>query len=105
MAAFTDLADTALRIGDSHAGPRWGRLLEESELAGLEPVRNYASLRMAAAGVLTPGVTYLAAFIGVPGIVLPLAIGFFGVLSFNLIVGRPSRSLELLDSMRGIQRP
>lgn len=100
-----ELGDMSLRICDAYLGHRWGRLLEDHELAGLEPARSYEALRLAAAGGITVGVSYVAALIGVPAAVLPLVCGLTGLLSFNLALGRTSRSLELLDSLRGIQRP
>ncbi|MGW4393539.1 hypothetical protein [Streptomyces sp. NPDC004685] len=88
VAAATDLADMAIRISDAYVGHRRAQLLEESELAGLDPLRNRESLRVSAAGVITLGVAYLAAIAGLPGPVLPLVFGFAGLIAFHAIVGR-----------------
>lgn len=99
--ATRELADMALRICSAYVGHRWGRLLEESELAGLEPVRSREPLRLALAGLFTVAVAVAAALLGVPDGALPIVIGLAGLMSF----GRTPRALELLDSFRGVQRP
>lgn len=103
--AAQELASMAMRICDAYVKRTWGQLLLEVELVGLEEARNREAIRMAVAGIVTLSVSYLGAVFGVPGAVLPLVFGFVGMISFNVILGRSPRSLELLDSMRGIQRP
>lgn len=105
LSASDDLADMAYRICDAYVERRWGALLQDSELTGLDPVRNRETLKMATAGLITLCVSYGAALLNVPGAVLPLVFGLTGVVSFNLVLGRSPRSLELLDAVRGIQRP
>ncbi|MFF3030914.1 hypothetical protein ACFVS7_07860 [Streptomyces rubiginosohelvolus] len=99
------LADMALRICDAYVRSEWGRLLEEQELAGLEPVRSRELLRITAAGAATVGAAVAGALIGIPDAVLPLVFGFVGVLAFTRLLGVTPSSLSLLDSMRGVQRP
>ncbi|MEU6394799.1 hypothetical protein [Streptomyces sp. NPDC046939] len=103
--AAREIASMALTICNAYVLQQHGRFLSEAQLAGLEPARNREVLRIAAAGVITFSVSYLGAVVGVPGTVLPLLFGLVGVIAFNTIVGRTSRSLELLDSVRGLQRP
>ncbi|MFC9914499.1 hypothetical protein [Streptomyces sp. NPDC127197] len=99
------LADMALRICDAYVRREWGRLLEEQELAGLEPVRSRELLRITAAGAVTVGAAVAGALIGIPDPVLPLVFGFVGVLAFTRLLGVTPRTLSLLDSVRGVQRP
>ncbi|MFE6808656.1 hypothetical protein ACFVEN_44440 [Streptomyces sp. NPDC057681] len=103
--AFYELSQMSLKICTAYVGRRWGRLLEDSELSGLEPFRRRESLRITSALVITVAAAYGASAAGLPSAVLPLVIGAVGVLAFTLIVGRTPQALALLDSMRGIQRP
>lgn len=103
--ATAKLADFAMRICDAHLDRKWGQLLEDAELAGLEPLRDREPLRLAAAGLTTLLLSAVAALAGIPASVLPILFGLIGVLTFRLIMGGSPRSLELLDAVRGIQRP
>ncbi|MEU9157952.1 hypothetical protein AB0D59_47380 [Streptomyces sp. NPDC048417] len=104
-AAFTELGNMAMRICEAYVDCRWGRLLEESELTGLVPERSREPLRLAIAGCLTIAIGVAGAFLGVPDGALPMLFGLVGLISFTLLMGRTPRSLELLDAMRGVQRP
>ncbi|MEU6381908.1 hypothetical protein [Streptomyces sp. NPDC046909] len=103
--ALIDIAGMALRICDAYVERHWGSLLAETQLTGIEPIHEREAIRVAAAGLITVSVSYLAAAGGVSAAALPLVIGLAGVISFNVILGRTPRALELLDSIRGIQRP
>lgn len=103
--AVTELGDMAMRICNGYVQRSWGNLLEESELAGLEPLRDREQLRLAVAGALTFATVLAGGFLGLPGMALTVLVGLVGTLSFRGLLGRTPRAMEMLDSLRGIQRP
>ncbi|MER5996753.1 hypothetical protein [Streptomyces viridosporus] len=103
--AATKIADLALKICHRYAERRWGALLDENQVNGLDPIRNHEPLRLAAAVLLTISVVVVTSLLGVSAAVQPLVVSGMALLTFSSLLGRGPRALELLDSMRGIQRP
>ncbi|MFE6632411.1 hypothetical protein ACFVNB_34900 [Streptomyces rochei] len=99
------IADLALKICHRYVDHRWGALLDASQLNGVEPIRNREPLRLGIAVAVTISVAVAAALIGVPAGVQSLVIGGVALMVFSSLLGGGDRSLALLDSLRGIQRP
>jgi hypothetical protein len=98
-------AMTAL-ILDRYLDCRFGSLLDEATLTGLEPVRNRETLRLVLAAALTAAAAVGIGLLNPPAAAVPLLVGVAGLLFFSLAYGhRTGRSLEYLDALRGIQRP
>jgi hypothetical protein len=98
-------AMTAL-ILDRYLDCRFGALLDEDQLTGLEPVRNRETLRLILAATLTAAAAVGIGFLNPPAAAVPLLIGVAGLLFFSLAYGhRTGRSLDYLDALRGVQRP
>ncbi|WP_157857853.1 hypothetical protein [Streptomyces durhamensis] len=101
-----ELASLLLKISDRCAEGRFGALLDDAQLVGLDPVRDYEPLRMAAVAVLTTSGVATAKLFGVPDALMVYAAGLSAILSLLLVYGRNARrGLDILDSLRGIQRP
>jgi hypothetical protein len=98
-------AMTAL-ILDRYLDCRFGALLDEDKLTGLEPARNRETLRLILAAALTAAAAVGIGFLNPPAAAVPLLIGVAGLLFFSLAYGhRTGRSLDYLDALRGVQRP
>ena len=104
--ALRELAEMAHTITARCADCRPGALLDDWQLAGLTPVRTREVLRLLTASTLTVGAAVGIGFLNPPASVTPLLIGGIGLTFFSLVYGHNNpRSLELLDYVRGIQRP
>ncbi|MFE0402846.1 hypothetical protein ACFW19_13255 [Streptomyces nigra] len=104
--ALRELAAMSHTIATRCADCRPGALLDDSQLAGLAPVRTHEVLRLLTASTLTVAAAVGIGLLNLPGSVTPLLIGGIGLTFFSLVYGHNNpRSLELLDSVRGIQRP
>ncbi|MFD3843536.1 hypothetical protein ACFWWC_46170 [Streptomyces sp. NPDC058642] len=100
------LAEILMEIGNRYAQGKVGELLPESETANLQPARNWEVAKMAAIAVNLCAVTFIALLLKVPDAALTPVIGASGILTAILLYGRRARSaFEILDSVRGIQRP
>jgi hypothetical protein len=105
-AALHELSSLACTILDRFTERRWGALLDEAHLAGLEPVRNRETLRLVAAATLTAGAAVGIGLLNPPASATPLLVGAVGLIFFSVTYGhRGPRAMELLDSLRGVQRP
>lgn len=104
--ATVELCGIAMRISDSYTRQRWASLLAEGELRGLEPVQDREPVRLAVAATVTVSAAVAGALLGIPDSSLPFVVGLVGLIAFTRLLGGPSpKALELLDSVRGIQRP
>jgi hypothetical protein len=93
-------------ILDRYLDCRFGALLDEDQLTGLEPARNRETLRLTLAAALTTAAAVGIGSLNPPAAAVPLLIGVAGLLFFSLAYGhRTGRSLDYLDALRGIQRP
>ncbi|WP_448319262.1 hypothetical protein [Streptomyces sp. CO7] len=105
-AALQEAAALAHQICERVSHNRMGALLDDPQMAGLEPVRNREWIRLSFAALLTVGVALGSALLGLPATAQPVVIGMVGLLAFTTVYGHQSpRGLELLDSLRGVQRP
>lgn len=104
--ALKEIADLMLTICERYVDGRIGALLDESQLSGLEPVASREWLRLLMAVVLTVSCAWGIALLGLPSSAVPYVMGGVGLLCFTAVFGqRSGRSLDLLDSVRGVQRP
>ncbi len=104
--ALSELAEMAGVILKRHADRRYGALLDDSTISGLEPVRSRELLRLLGTVTLVAGAAVGIGYLNPPTAAVPLLIGSFGLLVVSVIHGpRTHRPLDLLDSLRGIQRP
>lgn len=100
------MAELAMKITERYADRRWGALLDDADLANLEPVRSREFLRLVAAAVLTAAAALGISLLNPPAAVLPVLIGAIGLVSMSAIYGpRAHGPLDLLDAVRGVQRP
>ncbi|MBR8642751.1 hypothetical protein KEF29_34170 [Streptomyces tuirus] len=97
-----------LQIAERQAEGRVGALLDEEQLAGIEPVtvRDWERLKL----VVLLGICAMSAVgahaLDVPGALLPYAVGGAGLATALLVYGSRARDgLDIIDSLRGIQRP
>lgn len=105
-AGLSELAELSFTITIRCADCRSGALLDRSDLSDLSPLRSHETLRLFGAVMLTLAAAVGISFLGAPAAATPLLIGGVGLVCFSMIYGHNSpRSLELLDSVRGIQRP
>lgn len=104
--ALSELAELSHTIATRWAERRSGALLDSSHLSGLTPIRSHETLRLLSAVILTVGAAVGIGFLEPPAAATPLLVGGIGLVCFSLVYGHNSpRPLELLDSVRGIQRP
>ncbi|MEU1895988.1 hypothetical protein [Streptomyces pristinaespiralis] len=104
--ARKEIAELMLTICERFTDGRIGALLDESRLTGVEPVSSREWIRLPTAVSLTVGGAVGISFTGLPSSAFPYAVGGVGLLCFTAVYGhRSGRALDLLDSVRGIQRP
>ncbi|MGW3651035.1 hypothetical protein [Streptomyces sp. NPDC000878] len=100
--ALVELASLLMEIADRYAQGRVSALLPANELAGLEPVKDYETIKLAAA-VLTFLATGVGAYLaGLEDIALPLAVAS-GSLVVLLLFGE--RSQQLMDRFMAMVTP
>lgn len=99
------LAEMLLMIADRYSQGLIGRLLDEEYLQDLEPVRDHEPVRMAITAVMLTVVGVSAAFLDLPDAATTYIVGGVGIVLVSLIYGRRGAGLDILDSVRGIQRP
>ncbi|MFC9164415.1 hypothetical protein ACFTZ8_26850 [Streptomyces fungicidicus] len=100
-----EVAALAFLICNRYVGQRWGALLDARQLAGLSPVHDREAIRLAVAVTLSVGAAVGTVALGVPATAATWIMGGVAVLVFTGLLGRGPKGLELLDSLRGIQRP
>lgn len=100
--ALRDLAELLLTIAERYAAGRIGALLDESHLAGVQPVPDREVWRVATAVVLAMAGSLLVALVGLPNdAVGPVMVGV-SVLAFVLVYGRDVRRvLDVLGVLHG----
>ncbi|MDG9708182.1 hypothetical protein [Streptomyces sp. DH10] len=105
-AGLSELAELSFVIAIRCAECRPGALLDSANLSGLTPLRSHETLRLFGAVILTLAAAIGIGFLDAPAAATPLLIGGVGLVCFSAVYGHTNpRSLELLDSVRGIQRP
>ncbi|WP_318216607.1 hypothetical protein [Streptomyces sp. SCL15-6] len=108
--ALPDLAETLTRIVNAYSAGKIGQLLPASEIDHVipfEPVqRERERFKMVAVALLLGGCGVLVAFLDLPDTATTSLIGAIGIAIVAIVYGRKARQgLDLLDSVRGIQRP
>ncbi|MCT4356292.1 hypothetical protein M5362_24495 [Streptomyces sp. Je 1-79] len=104
--AVKDLARMLVRIADRYAAGRLGALLDEEQLAGLTPIADREPLRLAVTAVVVAGIGVGVALLDLPGVAETYLIGGAGAAVVAILYGRRAhRGLDVLDAVRGIQRP
>ncbi|MEV8401003.1 hypothetical protein [Streptomyces niveus] len=100
-AALTDLAQLLLKIADRYAEGRVGALLDQDRLDGVTPVRDREAVRLITATVLTGLGVVAIAFLQLPPMGEPFALGAAGIGVLALVHGRGARTaLDLADAIR-----
>ncbi|MFC8350027.1 hypothetical protein [Streptomyces sp. NPDC057280] len=103
-AAIPELARLLMKIADRYVQGHLGALLDDEELTGLEAVRDWEALRIAAFVVITVGSAATVSQIGLSESTRDYAIGACGILASVLFFGpRARRGLDLLSQIRGGQ--
>ncbi|MFC9113374.1 hypothetical protein ACFTWN_08545 [Streptomyces sp. NPDC057092] len=101
-----ELAEILLHVANRYADGKVGELLPAEVLDDVHPVRNWEPVKMIATAVLLGGLTVAAVLMKIPEAALTPVVGVAGILAVSLVYGRNARSgLDILDSVRGIQRP
>ncbi|MER6138491.1 hypothetical protein ABT174_00315 [Streptomyces sparsogenes] len=104
--ALQDLATLAVKVADQYVAGRLGALLDENELTGLEPVSEHELLRMGLAVVLIAAAAVGVAVLNLPAAAQTPLLGVSGVIILAVVFKRNYRAgLDILDSVRAIQRP
>ncbi|MFC8831429.1 hypothetical protein ACFT9I_39530 [Streptomyces sp. NPDC057137] len=100
-AALTDLARLLLTIADRYAEGRVGALLDQDRLDGVRPVRDRGAVRLITATVLTLLGVVAVAFLQLPPMGEPFALGAAGIGVLALVYGRGTRrALDIADAVR-----
>lgn len=100
-AALTDLAQLLMKIADRYAEGRVGALLDQDRLDGVTPVRDRGVVRLITATVLTGLGVVAIAFLQLPPMGEPFALGAAGIGVLALVHGRGTRTaLDLADAIR-----
>ncbi|MFB8381057.1 hypothetical protein [Streptomyces rubiginosohelvolus] len=101
-----EIAGVTTILCENYSRARLGALVDPQYLTGVTPANDHEWARLALAATLTTGAAIGIGFAGLPDAVAPIALGSIALLIFTGALGGSSpRSLELLDSMRGVQRP
>ncbi|MEU1124821.1 hypothetical protein ABZ371_14925 [Streptomyces sp. NPDC005899] len=103
--AAENVAELAIHICERYSHGLVGALLDPARLAGLTPVTSHENLRLASAVILTGATIVGISYTGLPAAPVAVVGSGLGLLIFRSILGPRSTSLDLFDSMRGIQRP
>ncbi|MFD0253871.1 hypothetical protein ACFVGX_23510 [Streptomyces sp. NPDC127113] len=106
--ALPDLAETLTRIANAYSAGRMGQLLPASETDHVTPFEppKRGPFKMVAVAVLLGGCGVLVAFLDLPDTATTSLIGAMGITIASMVYGHKARnSLDILDSVRGIQRP
>jgi hypothetical protein len=107
-AALPDLAETLVRIVDAYSDGKIGQLLPASEIdhVALAEVAKGEHFKMLAIAILLGGCGILVAFLDLPDTATTSLIGAIGITTASMVYGRKARqAMDVLDSVRGIQRP
>ncbi|WP_158710515.1 hypothetical protein [Streptomyces flavochromogenes] len=106
--ALTTLAETLTKVANAHSVGKIGELLSETEVGSLSPARSrdFEPLKMALTALMLSGSVLLVTFLDLPDAAVTSVVGAMGILAVSVIYGSNARrGLEILDSVRGIQRP
>lgn len=101
-AALPDIADLLLTIAERYTAGRIGALLDEKQLAGVQPIPDREVWRVVTAVVLSMAASFAVALIGLPDdAVGPVIVGV-SILAFVLVYGRDvRRALDILGVLHG----
>ncbi|MBC3992367.1 hypothetical protein H8N00_26510, partial [Streptomyces sp. AC563] len=101
-AALPDIADLLLTIAERYTAGRIGALLDEAQLAGVQPIPDREVWRVVTAVVLSMAASFAVALIGLPDdAVGPVIVGV-SILAFVLVYGRDvRRALDILGVLHG----
>lgn len=101
-----ELAKMLLEVANQYAINKTGNLLPSVDLDTYPAARNWEPLKTVAVAAVVCAATAAAVILKVPATALTPLVGLAGVLAAALIYGGRSRSaLDILDTVRGIQRP
>ncbi|MEV7948480.1 hypothetical protein AB0O74_16110 [Streptomyces rubiginosohelvolus] len=101
-----EIAGISTLLCENYSRARLGALVDSEYLTDVTPAKDHEWARLALAATLTTGAAIGIGFAGLPDAVAPIALGSIALLIFTGALGGSSpRALELLDSMRGVQRP
>ncbi|MET7809765.1 hypothetical protein ABZT26_02760 [Streptomyces sp. NPDC005395] len=106
--ALPDLAETLMKIANAYSSGKIGQLLPDADLAHVTPFEppKREHFKMVAVAVLLGGCGVLVAFLDLPDTATTSLIGALGIAIASMVYGRRAReAMDLLDSLRGIQRP
>lgn len=104
--ALKDLGAMLLKIAARYTDGQVGKLLDPAELDGLEPVANREPVRLAVAAIAVAAAGAGIAFLDLPGGAETYLVGGIGAGIVALLYGRRAhRGLDVLDAVRGVQRP
>lgn len=107
-AALPDLAEALTRIVNAYSEGRIGQLLPVSEIDHLAPaeIAKGEHIKMVVVAVLLGGCGILVSFLDLPDTATTSLIGAIGITIASMVYGRKARqAMDVLDSVRGIQRP
>ncbi|WP_326605011.1 hypothetical protein [Streptomyces sp. NBC_01800] len=103
------LAKLLTKVSERNLLHRHFALLDEDDLLGVEPVedRNWDNWKVSLASIVVAAVAGAAYYAGVPKELIVYVIGAIGVVAMSVLFPKHRRrdGLEVLDSVRGIQRP
>ncbi|MFD5311628.1 hypothetical protein [Streptomyces ardesiacus] len=105
--ALPDLAETLTNIANAYSEGKIGQLLPGSEIDHLSPaeVAKGQRFKVVVLAVVLGGCGISVAFLDLPDTATTSLIGAIGITFVSLVYGRRAREgLDLLDSLRGIQR-
>ena len=106
--ALPALAETLLRIANSYSSGKIGELLPAAEVESLTPARSrdLEPFKMMLTALMLSGSALLVTLLDLPDAAITSLIGAMGIIAVSLVYGANARrGLEVLDSVRGIQRP
>ncbi|MFD0057499.1 hypothetical protein ACFVHR_27680 [Streptomyces sp. NPDC127168] len=101
-----ELAKMLLEIANQYAEGKVGNLLPSTDLSNVIPARDRRPLKLIFTASTVCAVTVGSVLLGVPDAAIASIVGLSGVVVISLTQGASMRDgLEILDSVRGIQRP
>ncbi len=105
--ALPDLAEALTNIANAYSEGKIGQLLPGSEIDHFSPaeVAKGQRFKVVVLAVVLGGCGISVAFLDLPDTATTSLIGAIGITFVSLVYGRRAREgLDLLDSLRGIQR-
>jgi hypothetical protein len=104
--ASRKLAEMLMLIADRYAQGKLGDLLPSEVLQDVQPARSWETAKMVVTALMVTGIAVAAVLMKLPEAALTTVVGAGGIIAVGLVYGRNARSgFDILDSVRGIQRP